>query len=95
MKKFLTLALLLGSIAFVAPSAEAKTAESAGKSVELNAAPQDGWRNNRRWNRNRVRTVTTTRIIRIGRQRYRETIQIRYLANGRTQTRILSRIRIR
>ena len=95
MKKFLTLALLLGSIAFVAPSAEAKTAGSSSKSVEINAAPQDGWRNNRRWTRNRVRTVTRTRIVRVGRQRYRETIQIRYMPNGRTQTRVISRIRIR
>jgi hypothetical protein len=92
MKKFLTLALLLGSIAFVAPSAEAKSAESTS-SIAINAAPQDGWRNNRRWNRVRVRTETRTRTIRIGRQRYRETIQIRYLPNGRTQTRILSRVR--
>lgn len=95
MKKFLTLTLLLGSIALVAPSAEAKAVESASRSVEINATPQDRWRNDRRWNRNRVRIETRTRTVRIGRQRFRETIQIRYLPNGRTQTRVISRIRIR
>lgn len=102
MKKFLTLSLLLGSIGFGAPSAEAKTAEKANQSIESNAAPQDRWerndrhdRNRRYNNRGRVRTETRTRIVRIGRQIFRETIQIRYLPNGRTQTRVISRVRIR
>ena len=43
----------------------------------------------------RVRTVTRTRFIRLGRRLYRETYRITYLPNGRTQTRILSRVRIR
>ena len=93
MKKLLTIALLLGSIALVAPSAQA--AENVSKSVEINAAPQYNRQINRRINRNRVRVVTRTRIVRIGRQRYRETIQTRYLPNGRTQTRVISRVRIR
>lgn len=102
MKKFLTLTMLLGSIAFAAPSAEAKTVESQSRSVEINAASQDRWERNDRYerdrrynNRDRVRIETRTRIIRIGRQRYRETLQIRYLPNGRTQTRIVSRARLR
>jgi hypothetical protein len=100
MKKLLTLSLLFGSIAFFAPAAEAKAAEKAGTSVEANALPQDRWQRNRRnqnrrWNNRSVRVVNRTRIIRIGRQRFRETIQIRYLPNGRTQTRVISRVRIR
>lgn len=93
MKKLLTLTLLLGAMIFALPGTEAKAA--------TNAAPQDRWeRNNRndqnrRWNQRNVRIVNRTRIVRIGRQRFRETIQIRYLPNGRTQTRIINRVRIR
>jgi hypothetical protein len=52
-------------------------------------------RDNRRNVRRNVRTVTRTRVVRVGGQRYRETIQVRYLPNGRTQTRVISRVRIR
>ena len=48
-----------------------------------------------RYNRRGARIVTQTRIVRVGRQRFRETIQIRYQPNGRTTTRVLSRTRIR
>lgn len=90
--------MILGSMTFAAISAEAKTAtENAAGAIELSAAPQ--WQRNRR-NRNRsynsrVRVVNRTRIIRVGRRIYRETIQTRYLPNGRTQTRVISRVRIR
>jgi hypothetical protein len=52
-----------------------------------------GPRRNRRWNR-RTRVVTTTRITRIGRYRYRETIRTTYFANGRTRTNVISRVRL-
>lgn len=99
MKKLLGLALSLASIGFVASSAEAKATGSsatAATTVSANAAaPQ--WRN-RDWrgrNNRRVRVVTQTRTVRRGRALYRETYQIRYLPNGRTQTRLISRVRIR
>jgi hypothetical protein len=101
MKKLLTLALLFGSIAIFGTAAEAKAAENSKTAIEANALPQDRWQRNRRINQNRrwnnrvVRIVNRTRIVRVGRQRYRETIQIRYLPYGRTQTRVISRVRIR
>jgi hypothetical protein len=52
------------------------------------------WRNNRRRNR-RARTVTQARLVRVGRRVYRETYQITYFPNGRTQTRLVSRVRVR
>ena len=97
MKKFIALSLLLLSAVAFVPSAEAKT-NTTNNSVEPQINIQLGQnRRNRqiRNNRGRVRVVNQTRIVRVGRQRYRETIQIRYLPNGRTQTRILSRVRVR
>ena len=81
MKKLLIFALLLGTIGVVAPSAEARTAEtSVGAPTE---APQV-WR----------RVVTTTRIRRVGPYRYRETVRITYLPNGRTRTQVIRRVRL-
>jgi len=102
MKKLLALTLSLASIGFVASSAEAKAAGTANSSAATVAAatPQmriqigQGRRNNRRFN-HRVRTVTQTRLVRFGRQMFRETYQITYLPNGRTQTRLISRVRVR
>ena len=89
MKKLLIFALLLGTIGVVAPSAEARTAEtSVGAPTE---APQV-WRQRRR-NRTR-RVVTTTRIRRVGPYRYRETVRITYLPNGRTRTQVIRRVRL-
>ena len=99
MKRLLGLTLSLASIGFVASSAEAKAAEpsvSPATTIAANAAePQ--WRNrNRRGRYNgRVRAVTQTRLVRRGRQVYRETYQVRYLPNGRIQTRLISRVRVR
>jgi hypothetical protein len=95
-KKFLALTMILGSMTFAVVSAEAKTtAEKLSAAIELNAAPQWQRNQNRRWRNNRVRVVNTTRIVRVGRRIYRETIQTRYLPNGRTQTRVISRVRVR
>ena len=87
MKKVLIFALLLGTIGIAAPTAEARAAEtSVGAATE---APQV-WRQRRR---NR-RVVTTTRIRRVGPYRYRETIRITYLRNGRTRTQVIRRVRL-
>jgi hypothetical protein len=104
MKKILALTLSLASIGFVASSAEAKAAQSSISPATIIAAnsavPQvriqigSGRRNNRRNNR-RVRTTTQTRLVRYGRQVYRETYQLMYLPNGRTQTSLISRVRVR
>lgn len=91
MKKLMGILLSLASIAFVFSSAEAKTTHEsiAPVLVAANApAPQ--------WGRRRgARVYTRSRIVRYGRRLYRETYQIRYLPNGRTRTRLISRVRIR
>lgn len=92
MKRLLGLTLSLASICFVASPAEAKAAEpSAAPAANAAAAPQ--WRRGR-YNR-RARVYTTTRLVRRGRRVYRETYQSRYLPNGRTVTRLISRVRVR
>ena len=92
MKKLLALTLSLASIGFVASSAEAKASASTNAAI---APASIQWeRNNRRGNR-RVRTVTQTRLVRVGRRVFRETYQITYLPNGGTRTRLISRDRVR
>jgi hypothetical protein len=96
MKKLLALTLTLASLGLFAAAAEAKPAAVSLSPATINAAPQ--WRNQRRWGRRdnrRVRVVTQTRLVRFGRQLYRETYQVRYLPNGNTQTRLISRVRVR
>lgn len=94
MKKLLVLSLMIGTIAFVTPAAA--NAASANSVSEAEVFVQYGQyrRQNRRWNNRRVRTVTTTRIVGYGRNRYRETVRITYLPNGRTITRVIGRARI-
>jgi hypothetical protein len=99
MKKLLGITLSLASIVFVgAPAtAEAATPSAPAASVAASSAAAPQWRRNRRRNiRNRrVRVVNRTRLVRVGRRVYRETYQVRYLPNGRTQTRLISRVRVR
>ena len=47
-----------------------------------------------RYRRGRTRTVTSTRITRVGPYRYRETIRTTYFANGRTRTVVVNRVRL-
>ena len=92
MKKFLTLALLLGTSVIFVPSIEAKTSST----LALNSAtsPQINIRlGNQR--RRRARVVTRTRIVRVGYRTYREVVQYRYRPNGSVTVRVLSRTRIR
>ena len=78
-------------------SAEAKTASTSNsvavvsKAAAAPAAVQ--WRDRRYRNRARVRTYS--RLVRRGRTVWRETYQVRYLPNGRTVTRLISRVRVR
>ena len=87
MKKVLIFALLLGSIGIAAPAAEAKpTATSVGEATTVSQMMRQ---------RRRVRrVVTTTRIRRVGAYRYRETIRVTYLPNGRTRTQVIRRVRL-
>lgn len=90
MKKFLTLSLFLGSMAFAVPAANAAAPAS---------QPAAQQRNQRvttvRKNRRGVRVVTRTHIVRQGFRTYRETIQTKYFPNGRSQTKVISRVRVR
>lgn len=92
MKKLLSLLLSLASVGVIAWSAEAKAAESAttiaAPQVRIQIGP-------RRRHARRVRVFTQARIVHIGRRVYRETYRVRYLPNGRTQTSLISRVRIR
>lgn len=97
MKKFLALSLILGSAVIFTPS-ETKAAEtsSTNTAVNLNESPQIRVQIGGRQRRGqRMRVVNRTRIVRRGFATYRETIQIRYLPNGRTTTRVINRVRIR
>ena len=99
MKKFLGLILTLASVGFATTSAEAKAAGPSNSAAAVNvskAAPAAvQWRNRRNWGRRRARVTTQTRLVRRGRQVWRETYQVRYMPNGRTVTRLISRVRVR
>jgi hypothetical protein len=95
MKRILGITLALVSLGATAIAAESKTAPAQNEvTVNASAAPQ--WqrgRDNRRVNRG-TRSVTRTRVVRVGRRVYRETYLVRYFSNGRSDTRLISRVRI-
>lgn len=91
MKFFLVLSLILGSLAFIVPTAaEAKSTATVvtEPQIRVQIGPQ------RRANR-RVRSVIETRIVRRGNRTFRETYRITYLRNGRTNQQLISRVLIR
>lgn len=96
MKKLLGLVLAFASIGVVGLASEAKANEVSVSNVTIaaNATPQ--WERDRRGRRynNRRRSVTRTRVVRVGRRLYRETYVVRYLPNGRVHTQLISRVRI-
>jgi hypothetical protein len=94
MKKILALSALIASVGFAGLPAEIKAAElsnPAANNVEAQTQVRIGQNRSRS---RQVRTVTQTRTVRVGGRMYRETYQIRYLPNGRTQTRVISRVPI-
>jgi hypothetical protein len=97
MKRVLALAFTLASIGVTASAAESNVTVAGGAAVSRAAAAPAAvqWRRNNRWGRNRARVTTQTRLVRVGRRVYRETYQVRYLPNGRTQTSLVSRVRVR
>jgi hypothetical protein len=100
MKKLLALALTLASLGFVAPSAEAKAAESSSSPTTIVASNTAGLQFGRedRWDRrnsHRSRVRVYTRYVRYGWRVFRETYLVRYLPYGGVQTRLISRERVR
>lgn len=101
MKRILGVALALASLGFTGFTSEAKATEISRSNVtlEANANPQlaqwarDRYRR-RVYNRRRMWVVRQSRLVRYGRRVYRETYVVRYLPNGMTDTRLISRIRI-
>ena len=98
MKRLLGIALALASIVFVSPASEAQAAELIRGTTDVSANAAGQWTNDRYrrrgYNRRRARTVRRSRIVRFGRRVYRETYAVTYFANGRTNTRLISRVRI-
>jgi hypothetical protein len=92
MKKLLAMSLLVGAGIFAMPSTEANAATTSVSDPQIRV--QIGNQRNRRWNNRQRRVVTTTRITRVGRYRYRETIRTVYLPNGRTRTTVVNRVRL-
>ena len=92
MKKLLFLSLMLGAVTFIAPAANAATTAPATSVADPQIRVQIGPQRNRRVIRN-DRSRTFTRIVNIGRNRYRETVRTTYF-NGRTRTQVISRVRI-
>ena len=102
MKKLLTLALTLASFVFVVPESGANSSAAlASPQIRIQVGQRRRHRN-RDWRRyenrgERIgwgRTYTTTRLVRFGYRTYRETYQVRTLPNGRTQTTLISRVRV-
>src|SRR5688572_27299048 len=100
MKKLLAIALTLASFVVMGFSEQASAATRSATFETASAVPQwqnQDWRyRNRRHrvNRSRVRTYRTSRVVRYGYRTYRETYLVRALPNGRTQTTLISRVRI-
>ena len=94
MRRLLGLALAFASIGVAGLGSEAKANEIStnNEAVAYNAQ----WQGDRYGRRiyNRRRTVRRTRVVRLGRRLYRETYVVRYLPNGRVDTRLISRVRI-
>ena len=101
MKKIVALALSIASIGFSTSVVNAKSAGASSSPVitVASSAPAPQWRNQDRWgrrnNHRRARVYVQSRLVRYGRAIFRETYQIRVMPNGRTITRLISRVRVR
>jgi len=94
MKKIIGLSLIVGSLAFAVPAAEAKIGTASANAADPQIRVQIGPQRNRRWRNNRVYVTTTTRIVGFGRNRFREVIRVTHYPNGRVSTQVISRTRI-
>jgi hypothetical protein len=93
MKKLLTLTLLFASIGFASLSAEAKTDATTTLNTTTTAAEYSAQPG--RWRNRQPRVTYRTRYVRVRGRLYRETLQYRYLPNGRVNVRVVSRVRVR
>lgn len=93
MKRAFISALIFGSAVFALPAVEANATAPAANAAKPRINVQIG--RNRRWNSRRARTVTRTRITRVGFRTYRETIRTTHLPNGRVRTQVITRVRVR
>jgi hypothetical protein len=99
MKKLVATAIAIITLSFTAISAEAapRTKAAAAPQVRIqigrNQRGRD-WNNDRRFN-HRVRTYTQTLFSRAGRHQFRDTYLVTVFPNGRTQMRLISRVRVR
>jgi hypothetical protein len=103
MKRLLGLTLALASLGVFGIASDAKAAELSQNSATVAASSSPQWQRDRdrdrygrrvyndRW---RGRTVTRSRIVRYGRRLYRETYLVRVRPNGRTDTRLISRVQV-
>jgi hypothetical protein len=97
MRRILGITLALATLGTTAFAAEHKSTELQKQTttIDAGAAPQWGRnRNDRNIGRGRTKSVTRTRMVRQGRRLYRETYLVRYFPNGRTDTRLISRVRV-
>ena len=106
MKKLFALTLALASFGLIGSWTETK-ANTMAKATKPQLRIEIGNRrrrnriyenrnyNNRYFNNGGYRTSTETRIVHYGWQTLRETYQVTYLPDGRTETRLISRERIR
>lgn len=94
LKKLLIVPVILGTVVLVPVAAEASPA-SAERSVVVNESSTLSVQPRGRWNNRRPRTVIRTRIVTVGFRRYRETVRYTYLPNGRVNTKVINRVRIR
>lgn len=96
MKRLLTLVLTVLSVGFVSLPAEGNPSRTPAAAVagKEQIRFQIGRRHRHRNRFRRVHRTIITRIVWIGRHRYRETIEVTYLPNGRTYSRVIHRERI-
>jgi len=97
MKKLLGLTLSIASIGVFGLTPETKASDLSNNGVTVASAANAQWQRDRYGRRanNRRRTVRRSRVVRVGRRLYRETIVVTYLPNGRIlDSRVISRVRI-
>ena len=103
MKKLLAITLALSSFGFMGWSTETQaSAKVTNPQIRIRIGPQrrryrdNGYRQygDRDFRDRDFRVATETRVVNYGWHTYRETYRIRYLPDGRTETTVISRVRI-
>lgn len=94
MKKALILSLVIGAGIFSVPTAEAKPTGVSAAEPQVNVQIRPRRNRWNRWNRGQRRVVVSTRIVRVGAYRYRETIRTTYLPNGTVRRVVVNRTRL-